>query len=310
VLIHIDTDIGGDIDDLCALAMVLNWPDAELVGVTTVSDDRGKRAGYAKYALRLAGREEVPVAAGADVALDCYRWWPGLPDEAAYWPEPIEPAPTPLEDALSLLERNIERGAIIAGIGPFTNLALLEKRSPGMLGDAKLYLMGGYVDPPRAGYPPWGSEMDYNVQADARSAHYVLERSNPTLITLSATVETALRRSYLETLRRAGPLAGLLARQAVAFAKDEQMETRYGKTCEAVPNDIINFLHDPLACAVALGWNEGVEISHMPLPSEIKDGWLRQRVERSGKQTSVVTRVDGVKFSEFWLKTVAGENTA
>jgi hypothetical protein len=24
--LNVDTDIGGDIDDLCALAMVLNWP--------------------------------------------------------------------------------------------------------------------------------------------------------------------------------------------------------------------------------------------------------------------------------------------
>jgi hypothetical protein len=25
-LVHLDTDIGGDIDDLCALAMLLRWP--------------------------------------------------------------------------------------------------------------------------------------------------------------------------------------------------------------------------------------------------------------------------------------------
>jgi hypothetical protein len=29
-LVHVDTDIGGDIDDLCALAMLLRWS-----GVTT-----------------------------------------------------------------------------------------------------------------------------------------------------------------------------------------------------------------------------------------------------------------------------------
>jgi inosine-uridine nucleoside N-ribohydrolase len=39
--LHLDTDIAGDIDDLCALAMVLNWPDVELLGVTEVSDDQG-----------------------------------------------------------------------------------------------------------------------------------------------------------------------------------------------------------------------------------------------------------------------------
>ena len=25
--IHLDTDLGGDIDDLCALAMLLKWPE-------------------------------------------------------------------------------------------------------------------------------------------------------------------------------------------------------------------------------------------------------------------------------------------
>ncbi|MDQ6662114.1 MAG: hypothetical protein M3Z24_14260 [Chloroflexota bacterium] len=27
--IHLDTDIGGDMDDLCALAMLLKWPDLD-----------------------------------------------------------------------------------------------------------------------------------------------------------------------------------------------------------------------------------------------------------------------------------------
>jgi len=303
--IHLDTDIGGDIDDLCALAMVLNWPGAELTGVTTVSDDRGKRAGYAKYALELAGRDDIPVAAGADVSLHKYRWWPGLPDEGAYWPDPIPPAPTPIETALSLLERSIKHDAVIAAIGPFTNLALLEKRSPGILRDAKLYLMGGYVFPPREGFPLWGRDMDYNVQADAPSALYVIERSNPTLITLSVTVETALRRSYIERLMQAGPLGRILARQAEAFARDEQMEAKYGRTCEGVPDDIINFLHDPLACAIALGWDAGVEISRVPVVSEIKDGWLEQTIVSHGKPVDVVVKADGVRFNEFWARTIA-----
>ena len=71
-LIHLDTDIGGDTDDLCALALVLAWPGAEPLAVTTVSDDGGRRAGYARYAHGLAGRAGVPVAAGADISLGCY----------------------------------------------------------------------------------------------------------------------------------------------------------------------------------------------------------------------------------------------
>ena len=49
---------------LCALAMALNCPEAELLAVTTVSDAGGKRAGYARFVLQLAGRTGVPVAAG------------------------------------------------------------------------------------------------------------------------------------------------------------------------------------------------------------------------------------------------------
>lgn len=49
--------------------------------MTTNSDDQGRRAGYTRYALALAGRADVAVAAGADVALGYYRVRPGFPDE-------------------------------------------------------------------------------------------------------------------------------------------------------------------------------------------------------------------------------------
>ena len=63
--IHLDTDIGGDMDDVCALAMLLKWPDLDITGVTTVSDEQGRRAGYAHYVLSLVGRADIPCTAGA-----------------------------------------------------------------------------------------------------------------------------------------------------------------------------------------------------------------------------------------------------
>ncbi|HLH67668.1 MAG TPA: hypothetical protein VKY90_01210 [Candidatus Dormibacteraeota bacterium] len=35
VRVHLDTDVGGDPDDACALAAVLGWPGATLLGITT-----------------------------------------------------------------------------------------------------------------------------------------------------------------------------------------------------------------------------------------------------------------------------------
>src|SRR5205823_11691259 len=161
--IHLDTDIGGDMDDVCALAMLLRWPGLEITGVTTVAEERGRRAGYAHYVLGLAGRGDVPVAAGADLSGGYYRYKPGYPPDEENWPEPVMPRPGPPDQALSLLKRSIEQGAVLVGIGQYTNLALLDQKYPGILKQADLYLMGGYVYETPPGFPRWSNEWDYNV---------------------------------------------------------------------------------------------------------------------------------------------------
>jgi len=301
--IHLDTDLGGDIDDLCALALLLRWPDVEITGITTVIDDGGLRAGYTRYALDMAGRPDIPVAAGAGQSCGRFRYAAGVPREEAYWPEPVIPAPGPLSAALALLRRGIEAGARIVAIGPYTNLALLDEAHPGLLRQADLYLMGGHVHPIPAGFPRWDNTMDFNVQFDGASAHYLLERYSATLIPIEVTAQTALRRSQLPALRAAGPLGQLLARQAEAFAADEQYEQTYGRTCAGLPDDLINFQHDPLACAVALGW-DGVTIEHARVSVEVREGWLYEQVDEAGQAMRVVTAVDSARFNELWLRLV------
>jgi purine nucleosidase len=301
--VHLDTDIGGDIDDLCALALLLAWPGVELTAVTTVADDGGRRAGYARYALALAARGEIPVASGADVSLGCYRHPLGYPDEARYWPEPVTPSPNPPEQALDLLAASIEAGATIVAIGPLTNLSLLERHRPGILERARLCLMGGYVAPVPPGFPAWNHETDFNVQVDALAAEHVMRSSHPLLVPIEVTVQTALRRAFLPQLRRAGPLAQLIARQAAAFAEDENHERRYGAVYQALPRDLINFQHDPLACAVALGW-DGAGVETVPLAVELQGTWLRFLTRPDGRPTRVVTRIDRRRFDRLWLDLV------
>lgn len=304
--IHLDTDIGGDIDDLCALAMLLKWPKLEITGITTTTEQNGKRAGYVKYVLDIVGKTNIPVAAGADVSSGYYRFKPGYPSEEKYWPEPIKSAPNPVDEALELLKNSIEQEAIIIGIGPYTNFFLLDKKYPGLLHKARLFLMGGYIYPPKKEFPQWGINMDYNVQQDIKSAKYIIENYSPFLVPLSITIETSLRKSYLSILEKSGTLGKLIARQARACAQDWNNENKYGKTCKGLPRDIINFQHDSLACAIALGWDR-IKIQKAPLRLEIKGGWLFEKISKSGKPISFVTEIDREAFNKLWLRIVTSE---
>jgi purine nucleosidase len=303
VKVHLDTDIGGDIDDLCALALLLNWPDVEITGITTVAEHDGKRAGYVRYALTLAGATHIEVAAGADVRLGNLTLGADLPPEEQYWPETVPACRGPLDAALDLLERSIQQGATIIGIGPYTNLSLLERRRPAALRNARIVLMGGCIYPARAGFPSWGLEDDYNVQADKAATVSVLESASVTLVPIEITAQTALRRAHLPSLANGGSLARLIARQAEAFAL-EYRNDELSRTYLGLPDDIINFQHDPLACAVALGW-DGAVVRDVPLSVEMEAGWVHIVADTAGRQHRVVTAVDGERFNAEWLRAVA-----
>jgi inosine-uridine nucleoside N-ribohydrolase len=289
-------------DDVCALAMLLKWPDLDITGVTTVSEDRGRRAGYVRYVLSLMERTDILYAAGADVASGYYRYELDYPPEEENWPELITPRPGSPDKAVALLKRSIEQGAVIVATGPLTNLRLLEQQSPGILSHTNLFLMGGYVFDIPAGYPQWSKEMDYNIQIDIHSARSVLEHTSPTLVPVTVSCQTALRRAYLPRLAQAGRLGQLIVRQAELCARSEHYEQIYGETCPGLPRDIINFLHDPLACAIALGWKEGVEMETIPLKLETRESWLYEIPASSGILTHLVTKIDGNAFNEYWCQ--------
>lgn len=303
LVVHVDTDIGGDPDDLCALAMLLGWPGVELAGVTTSTDEGGTRAGMASYALDLAGRVDIPVAAGTAGSIGGLRVRPGSPDLSLHWPEPIDPEPSPPGAALDLLAENAEAGATIVAIGPWTNLALLEAARPGLLASTSVVVMGGYVRTPRPGLGPWPPEMDYNVQQDAVAARIVWERCAPVLVPLAAGLEARLRGAHLARLRGGGRLARLVACQGELQGAEEGMG-RMGREHPELPDDLLNFHFDPLACAVAAGW-DGASVEELELAARQDGGSLTFAEEPGGRRTRVVTGVDGPRFEEEWLRVVA-----
>jgi purine nucleosidase len=270
--LHVDTDIGGDPDDLAALALVAGRPDAELIGVTTTVDPGGVRAGYARHCLDLLGLRHVPVAAGAGTTLTDGRRLDPLPQ---LWPADLPAAPSPPGAAVELL----------ASIGPLTNLALLERAEPGLLGGARVVVMGGWLRPPASDLPPYGPEADSNLACDPDAAATVLEAAGDlTLVTLADTLRTHVRAAHLPRLRAAGPVGALLARQAEEYAR-LRGHARLARAHAGLPADLLHFLHDPLAVATALDW-PGVTVA------------------RTAPGRQAVTAVDGKAFAAWWLSAV------
>jgi purine nucleosidase len=301
VRIHLDTDLGGDTDDACALAMLLGWPGVEITGITTVADPGGHRAAYVAHLLRLAGRDDIPLAAGAEVSSTTLgRAYP-IVDER-HWPADIIPRPSPPGAALDLLERSLDAGATLVAIGPYTNLALLEIAQSNSLSRQPIVVMGGWVQPPAPGLPQWGPDMDFNVQWDTRAAEVVAATARLTLVTLPATLNAHLRRADLPRLRAAGPLGQLLARQSEAHGQVHEME-QLGREHPGLPDDLLNFQYDPVACAVALGW-AGAAIEDARLRPRWQDGVLYFQPHPEGRSTRVVLEVDGAAFGETWLSAV------
>jgi inosine-uridine nucleoside N-ribohydrolase len=278
VRVHVDTDIGDDPDDLCALAYLLARPDVDLVGVTTVDDPDGRRTGLAREVLGLAGATAVPVAPGADVAAVC-----------------------------DLLAASVARGAVVLGIGPATTLAAGGRARPGLLGSAHVVLMGGWLDVPPPGFPAWPASRDTNVVRDVAAAREVRRAAGRlTVVPLAATVQTHLRSRDLPRLVPAGPLGARIARDVSAH-RDGRGTARLAADHERLPDDLALLLHDPLAAAVAAGWpGVSVESRRLRTAPGDPDGRLEPAAadDPQGRDVGVVVDVDGPAFAEHWLSTV------
>ena len=300
VQLHVDTDVGGDPDDACALAMLLSWPGIEIVGVTTNLDDGGTRAACAAYLLAVAGHREVPVVAGAECSLTTGERFASTYGDARCWPPSIAPAPAPHGRALARLQQSIGAGATIVAIGAFTNFARLEQVRPGSLRNARIVAMAGWLEAPPPDLPQWGAEMDFNAQCDTQATEIVAAAAGDlTLVTLPAAMHAQLRTRDLPRLRAAGEVGALLARQSEVRAHDGDIAT-LARAHARLPDDLVNFHWDPVTAAVAAGW-DGAAVERRMLTCTVTDGVARFVDDPEGRPVTVVTAVDAAAFAELFL---------
>ncbi len=223
----LDTDLGSDVDDALALALLVGSPEVELVGVTTVYGDTALRARATARVLELAGVAGpgapggIPVRPGAAEPLSGAEvWWAGhegtlLGDLDAIATTTVDGP----EDAAAWLAATAAAGRAsgapldLLAIGPLTDVALALRRSPGLADDLRsLVLMGGRWDGARD--ESGALEAEHNLRSDVVAAREVLTSGVPTLVVgLEVTQQVRLEPADVERIAAAGPLGAALAAQ-------------------------------------------------------------------------------------------------
>jgi len=204
----LDCDPGHD--DAIALLLALASPEVELLGVTTVAGNQtlDKTTANAIRVLELAGRAEVPVAAGADRPLVRERSVAANVHGETGLDGPDLPPPqgAPVEaHAVDFLAERLA-GATLVATGPLTNVALLLARHPDEKPE-RLVLMGGAIA--EGNVTP---AAEFNIWADPEAATRVFASGlDVTMVGLDVTHRALVTTAHKEQLRAAGRVGRFVA---------------------------------------------------------------------------------------------------
>jgi inosine-uridine nucleoside N-ribohydrolase len=224
--ILIDCDPGHD--DAIALLLALGSPEVELLGVTTVHGNQTlqKTTKNALRVLELAGRSDIPVAAGADRPLRRELHVASHVHGESGLDGPVlpEPSTAPVaQEAADFLAEKIVDGAVLVPTGPLTNIALLLARHPDAAAKvSEIVLMGGAIA--EGNMTP---AAEFNVWADPEAAQAVFHSGiEVTMVGLDVTHRALLTSDDAERLRSTGKIGAFVA-DLVEFFKVYHRET-YG----------------------------------------------------------------------------------
>ena len=282
--IILDTDIGSDIDDAFALALIINSPEFELLGVTTVSGDTAARARIAAKMLWEAGGKwrQVPVVAGV----------PGPKQGVSQgsWADGFTGSQILKESAVDFLRDKINHrpGEItVISIGELTNVAALIKADPLAAKRIKrIALMGGAI---AHGYgPDLQPVAEWNIKSNPAAAQTVFSSGIPIImapldVTAMLQLDAAAR---TRIFRQNTPLANSLA--ALYHLWKGETPT----------------LFDPMAVALVL---DPTLCQTKDLAVEVDNKGFTRVVQGKPANATVGLSTDPARFFEFYVGRVARE---
>ncbi|MFC8709381.1 nucleoside hydrolase [Streptomyces sp. NPDC057197] len=297
-----DCDTG--IDDAVALLYLCQTPDVDLRAVTTVAGNTSaeQAARNTLQVLEVAGRTDIPVAAGAaatlrgDVNADAsfVHGEGGLGGVSL----PAPSAGTDPRHAADLIIDTARRAGgdlHILATAPLTNLALAlrkEPRLPELV--SRVTVMGGAVHHPGNISPV----AEANIGHDPEAAALVLAADwDLTLVPLDVTMRENLTEAHRQRLLAHGTPVSRLAGEILDFYFTFHEETALpfrGSAC-----------HDPLAAGIAVGEVTPLLAPRLHVTVDTADGAARGALvadtrgihlgypEQPGARAAVVLKTDG-----------------
>jgi inosine-uridine nucleoside N-ribohydrolase len=239
VPIVIDCDPGHD--DAIAILLALASPEVELRGITTVAGNQtlDKTTRNALRVLELAGRADIPVAAGADRPLvRTLRTAANVHGESGLdGPDLPEPVTIPVDGhAADVLAELIEPGVVLVPTGPLTNVAMLLERHPDVRERLeRIVWMGGAIA--EGNVTP---AAEFNAFVDPEAAAAVFGSGIPvTMIGLDVTHKALFDSGHAERLRGTGAVGRAVAELADFFLEFHRQRYRF----DGAP------IHDAMAVA-------------------------------------------------------------
>lgn len=295
--ILIDCDPGHD--DAIAILLALASPEVELLGVTTVAGnaDLANTTRNALTVLEVAGRTDVPVAAGCAHPLvrslrvaDHVHGESGM-DGPVLEPPTIRPLDAHAVDFIAETLASAAEPMTVVPTGPLTNIALLLRHFPAVVDQIeRIVLMGGAVN--LGNVTP---AAEFNIWADPEAAAVVFSSGlDVTMVGLDITHQARMGRSHGERLRPTGRCGALVADLLDFFVRFH--ERIYGLDSSPI--------HDAVAVADVVwpdliqGDRFHVEVetaSEMSRGRTLVDRW---RVTGREPNARVGLEIDGDRFGE------------
>ena len=258
--IILDTDIGSDVDDALALAMLLGCDSINLLGITTVYGDTKLRAQIAQHLCHIAGRS-FPTFIGVQTPLSGREVWVSGSEGkdflhlSNYQPE-AKSAVDFLIETVNSAPGQIE----ILAIGPLSNIATAIQQSLDFTHNLKhLWIMGGDFTE---------SKVEHNFKCDVTAAKVVMESSIPiTILDLPSSQKTMIESTEIEEIKGSGKLGDILYSQIMNWIQPRQQDW-------TTP-------HDPIA-SLAIIRPDLFEFSAKGSVSIAKDGTSTWKISPNG----------------------------